>query len=368
MKCRSRLYSILFIGIVVGFAISTVLQNLLLFGLTNSNQHLQKFSVSDSKDGLSIRFAYPQTSDKEREMIGIGGKYEDNTKEMKESSNQKPHIAPQEEAATTEVISKSSMTMISNSQSDPAKSHNDITKERERKKDEYTNSEWHGRSMQDLKRQGPMHKLTDELAPRQPLLIAIVTSVQQLMSQTIALHGTWGKKANHVLYFTGDVQAMPHLPHGMNIVQLEGIDDKQADWDVKEFAVIKYLINHFVEEVDWYLIVSDSVFVNANGLKNKLEFFNPSFNVYLGRSLDGEESKKCNPLTGVVYSKGLLHRLEAYLPQCEGEGQSISQCLVNKGIYCTQAKEVSSRLIVSFTDKTDNYVNCGSNYVKPTLF
>ena len=347
MKCRSRLYSILFIGIVVGFAISTFLQNLLLFGFTNSNQHLQKFSVSNSKDGLSIRFAYPQTSEKEKEMIDIGGEYEDSTKEMKKSSNQKPNISPQEEA-TTEVISKSSMTMVSNSQSDPAKSHNDITEERERKKNEYTNSEWHGRSVQDLKRQGPMHKLTDELATRQPLLIAIVTSVQQLMSQTIALHGTWGKKAKHVLYFTGDVQAMPHLPHGMNTVQLEGIDDKQAGWDVKEFAVIKYLINHFVEEVDWYLIVGDNVFVNVNGLKNKLEFFNANFHVYLGRSLDGEESKKCNPLTGVVYSRGLLHRLEAYLPQCEGEGQSISQCLVSKGIYCTQAKEVSSKFTVFY--------------------
>lgn len=343
MKCRSRLYSVLFIGIVVGFAISTVVQNLLLFGLTDSNHHLQKFSDSNR---LNIRFAYPQTSEKERETVGIGEEYEDSTKKMKESSNQKPNMPPQEET-TTEVIS---MTMVSDSQSDPTKSHNDITKEKERKKAKYINSEWHARSMQDLKRQDPVYKLTDELAPRQPLLIAIVTSVQQLMSQTIALHGTWGKKAEHVLYFTGDVQAMPHLPHGMNTVQLEGIDDKQAGWDVKEFFVIKYLINHFVEEVDWFLIVSDNVFVNANGLKNKLEVFNASFHVYMGRSLDGEESKKCNPLTGVVYSRGLLHRLEAYLSQCEGEGQSISQCLVNRGIYCTQAKEVSTTIDLFFTD------------------
>ena len=210
-----------------------------------------------------------------------------------------------------------------------------------KKQDSYLETNWQGRSVQDLHvAKAPVHKLTDELAVRKSLLIAIITSVQQLMSQTIAIHGTWANEAVQVIYFTGEVETMPHLPHGMNLRQLEGIDDRQANYEIKEFAVIKYLLRNYGEEVDWFLIVGDDVYVNPKSMEKKLLEFNASFQVYMGHTMEGENHMKCDTGPGIVYSRGLLNRLEPYLPQCQGEGISFSDCIIKRGISCTQAKEV----------------------------
>ena len=199
-----------------------------------------------------------------------------------------------------------------------------------------------GRNMQGVNDlpHSPINMLYEELTPRKTLLVAVVTSVQRLMSHTIAIHGTWGRNAQNLVYFTGEVYTMPHLPSNMNVVQLEGIDDRQASWEIKEHAVITYLISHYSDSVDWFLLVGDSTFVSANSLKMKLEDFNAGIQVYMGRSMEGEDKALCNPKTGIVYSRGMLNRLESYLALCAGEELTIGQCINARGIYCTQAKEV----------------------------
>ncbi len=222
--------------------------------------------------------------------------------------------------------------------------NNQIIKEEMDKKHVYMEQNWQGRNMQDLhgESEGVIDKLSDELSTRQSLLVAVITSVQQLMSQTMAIHGTWAKEEPNVLYFVGDVQHMPHLPHGMTVIQLEGVADKQALWEVKEMAVFKYLIAHYSEQVDWYLIIGDDSYVKSYALRQKLEEFNPNVNVYMGNRMANKEvSMQCNPSTGIVYSRGLVSRLEQYLPQCLGEGHSIGSCIIQRGIHCTRAQEVS---------------------------
>ena len=182
--------------------------------------------------------------------------------------------------------------------------------------------------------------LYEELTPRKTLLIAVITSVQRLMSHTIAVHRTWGDTVQNLIYFMGEAYTMPHLPSNMSVVQLEGIDDQQASWEIKEYAVITYLISHYSDStVDWFLLIGDNAFVSTDSLKMKLEEFSANIQVYMGRSMDGENRALCNPKTGIVYSRGLLKLLESYLILCAGEELSIGQCINARGIYCTQAKE-----------------------------
>ena len=107
--------------------------------------------------------------------------------------------------------------------------------------------------------------------------MAVVTSVAQLMSQTLAVQGTWAQEAGHVIYFTGEVKSLPHLPHGMEVVQLEGLDDRQAGWEVKELSVINYVSTHYLDTTDWVLIVGDETYVSPRGLEAEL-------NKYIRRS------------------------------------------------------------------------------------
>ena len=32
------------------------------------------------------------------------------------------------------------------------------------------------------------------------------------------------------ILYTGEVKSLPHLPHGMEVVQLEGLDDRSLGW------------------------------------------------------------------------------------------------------------------------------------------
>ena len=324
VKCKSRrVLLVLFVGIMAGFVISTVLQNLVLNNMIND----RKLSLFALQEHVHPRFANLDQQQTRPENL-------QDTDIM--ATNDEEKVKPEDETieGDRESLSKKrSANMQHNEEETQAKDDNN------RKNYETWRQ---GRNVQNIHTSSQqILKLSDELTSRQPLLIAIITSVQQLMSQTISIHSTWAKKAKRVIYFTGDVQKMPHLPHGMDIVQLEGIDDKQASWDIKEFAVVKYLTRHYVEDIDWFLVIGDDVFVNYEALKNKLEDFNASFQVYMGRPSDDSEHLKCNPATGVIYSRGLLIRIEPYLPQCQGEYQSLSQCIYNRGIHCTQAKEVS---------------------------
>lgn len=227
-----------------------------------------------------------------------------------------------------------------------------IEQEMQRKQIYMERNNWQGRNIQDLHdaTQDPVLKLSDEIATHKPLLIAVITSIQQLMSQTIAIHGTWGKNEKDIIYFVGDVRNMPHLPHGMNIVQLEGVDDKLATWEMKEMAVFKYLVAHYSESIDWFIITGDDVYVKVDALRKKLNNFKPSVNVYMGDKRKSGNDESCEPAPGVVYSTGLMSRVEPYLPQCLGEELTLGSCIVQRGIKCTRAKEVRSEYVYLYME------------------
>ena len=151
------------------------------------------------------------------------------------------------------------------------------------KQRQYQSESWHGRNVRETnERVFPLNKLTDELPTRQTVLISVITSVTQLMSQTLAIQGTWAPEATQVIFFVGEVQTMPHLPHGMHTIQLEGINDKQAGWEVKEFKVIQYLIEHYLDHMDWFLVVGDEAYVVPSHLETQLNHLDASMSAYLG--------------------------------------------------------------------------------------
>ena len=351
MRVKARVYLLLLVGIMVGFMLSNLLQNLALSRYTSVKHDGRNHRTLDYKEyGRLGTIAFANLQEQTEETLEIQlGEYDEDKQGPKHNAGKPmpPSVATDRKSAGAPEAAKEP---LKTEEDGLEKDLQDGIDEEENKLKDPNNgyrANWQGRTVQDFHvPQGPVNKLSDELATRKPLLIAIITSVQQLMAQTIAIHGTWAKNAKHVLYFTGDVQTMPHLPHGMVVIQLEGIDDNQASWEIKEFAVIKYLIKHYLEDVDWFLVIGDDVFVNPESLQKKLGEFNASFQVYMGHSIE-EDSYKCSFGPGVVYSRGLLSRLESYLPQCQGELFSISQCIVQRGIRCTQAKEVSAHVRVS---------------------
>ena len=160
--------------------------------------------------------------------------------------------------------------------------------------------------MSERQQQGsPPNKLTDELPTRQTVLISVITSVTQLVSQILAIQGTWAPEATQVIFFVGEVQTMPHLLHGMHMIQLEGIDNKQAGWEVKEFKVMQYLIKHYLDHVEWFLVVGDEAHVVPSHLETQLNHLDASMSAYLGlagETLVGGRGLGSVQDLGIIYS------------------------------------------------------------------
>jgi hypothetical protein len=189
-------------------------------------------------------------------------------------------------------------------------------------------------------------RLSEELPTRQALLVAVITSVHQLMTQTMSIQGTWAAhRAHQVLYFVGDVETLPHLPQGMEVVMLEGVDDGVGNLELKEIATVKYLTDNFLGKASWFMLIGDRTYLAFERLEARLSLLDSSSLVYMG--LLGEDMM-CNRDPGVVYSRAALESLGAYLPTCwpgggQAGGDSLGGCLNTLGLHCTRAKEVSQR-------------------------
>ena len=321
-KVSFRMYTILLLGMAAGFALSTIFQSLNYATIQRTAGQFRKIVDYSELSRTTVRFSNLEEAEIDPN-IDLGYDYE----RMEQEEQQIPESNPQQDAMfDTPTISV------------------DDSKQKQR---EYVNDNWQGRNVRETNNEiSQSNKLSDELAPRQAVLIVVITSMSQLMSQTLAIQGTWAVEAPRVIYFTGEVQTMPHLPHGMVVVQLEGIDDKQSGWDVKEYATIKYLIEHYLDHVDWFLVVGDEAYVVTSALQRQLNQLDASLSVYMGRPTegDGDSPRLCRTTSGVAYSRGLLERLRPYLPLCwpgRGEMHSLTGCLSVMGLKCTLAKEVS---------------------------
>ena len=339
-----RVYSVLFLGVIVGFALSTMLQTLTL-QRTRSSRALKLQQVVDYRAlDNSKRVEFSNLEGQYDQAIELG-EYEYDRMNVGDQDRAEKDAAPPREDQKAAMFDGPAGQIQRDGNSIQLQENESRLKQRQ-----YRSESWHGRNVRETnERDSPPNKLTDELPTRQTVLTSVITSVTQLMSQTLAIQGTWAPEASQVIFFVGEVQTMPHLPHGMHVIQLEGIDDKQAGWEVKEFKVMQYLIEHYLDHVDWFLVVGDEAYVVPNHLETQLNHLDASMSAYLGlagETLAGGRGLGCVQNPGIVYSRGLLEKLKRYLPMCspeQGEGDSIRDCIGAMEVKCSQASEVRER-------------------------
>ncbi len=327
-----RVYPVLLLGVIVGFGLSSILQGLNNGTIQQSADNLQKIVDYGELSRPRVAFSNLDNAEIDDDIFLGDYDYERMSQQVDVDERESP-LDMEEKSQHDSMLDVPSVPSVLDS------------KLRQR---EYVNDNWQGRNVRETNDGQPLTKLSEELLTRQTLLVAVVTSVSQLMSQTLAIQGTWAVETAQVVYFIGEVQTMPHLPHGMLVVQLEGIDDKLAGWNVKEYHVVQYLIEHYLEKVDWFLLVGDETYVVSDALERQLDRLDAGVPVYMGRPSDSEEGEEktqlCNPDSGIVYSRGLLDRLKPYLPLCwpgHGEMNSLGGCISVMALTCTRAKEVS---------------------------
>lgn len=208
--------------------------------------------------------------------------------------------------------------------------------------------------------------LSHEFHMRKQLFVAVVTSGNHLESAS-TVYDTWGVEANQVVFFVGkDCNASnPHL-RGLPLVRLPNIPDLPMNSVAKSFSVIKYINDNYLNDFQWFLLVSDNVYVRTTRLGSLLKQLDPAEEIYLGRAARGKEDdlkklsllpheRYCLGSSGVVLSHGLLQAVSPKLEFClnallsgqGGQGTSnhadveLGRCISRHvGVQCSQATQV----------------------------
>ncbi|KAM6450771.1 chondroitin sulfate glucuronyltransferase [Liasis olivaceus] len=177
-----------------------------------------------------------------------------------------------------------------------------------------------------------------ELGFHERLFVAVLTSKATLNTLAVAVNKTVGHHFTHLLYFTGLRNAK--VPHGLALVHH---GDERPVWLMYE--TMRYIHQHFGGDFDWFFIMQDDTYAQAQQIKTLVSHLSINQDVYLGRAEEfiggDEQTHYCHGGFGYLLSRSLLFKLSPFLDSCRNEILSVrpdewlGRCLVDfLGISC----------------------------------
>lgn len=119
------------------------------------------------------------------------------------------------------------------------------------------------------------------------LLTGVLSSEEALKSQISALNHTTARLQPALKFFI-TASAMSSVPGLANVV---GFTDTREM--LKPFHALKYLADNYLEEYDFFFLVSDTAFVNARRLTELVSQLSVSQDIYMG-TIAEDDSHYCS--------------------------------------------------------------------------
>ncbi|KAM6411300.1 chondroitin sulfate glucuronyltransferase [Pluvialis apricaria] len=177
-----------------------------------------------------------------------------------------------------------------------------------------------------------------ELGFHERLFVAVLTSKATLNTLAVAVNKTVAHHFPRLLYFTGLRSAK--VPHGMVLV---AHGDERPIWLMYE--TMHYIHQHFGSDYDWFYIMQDDTYAQAEQVKALVTHLSINQDVYLGRAeefIGGDEQVRyCHGGFGYLISRSLLLKLHPHLDSCRNEILSVrpdewlGRCIIDfLGITC----------------------------------
>uniref|UniRef100_A0AAV2K1D8 Hexosyltransferase n=1 Tax=Knipowitschia caucasica TaxID=637954 RepID=A0AAV2K1D8_KNICA len=158
--------------------------------------------------------------------------------------------------------------------------------------------------------------VSTELGIRERLFVGVLTSKNSLSTLAVALNRTISHHLDLVIFFTGTRNRK--VPHGMFVVSH---GDERQIWNM--YQTVKYILEHYIGEFDWFYLVQDDAYVEAGRVKELVEHLSMDRQLYMGRPAEfigGEmEGKYCHGGYGFLLSRSLLLKLQPFLENCRND-------------------------------------------------
>ncbi|CAG4952013.1 unnamed protein product [Parnassius apollo] len=174
-----------------------------------------------------------------------------------------------------------------------------------------------------------------ELGMRAGLLAGALTSEEALGGRAAALNRTAARLLPALRFFI-TASALRSAPAGANVV---GFTDTREM--LKPFHALKYLADNYLEEYDFFFLVTDTTFVNAQRLTELVSRLSVSQDVYMGTVAE-DDTQYCSLESGILLSNSVLRAIHGALDWCVRNSYSphhhenIGRCVLHAAhITCT---------------------------------
>ncbi|KAM9343021.1 chondroitin sulfate synthase 2 [Pholidichthys leucotaenia] len=184
--------------------------------------------------------------------------------------------------------------------------------------------------------------ISTELGMRERLFVGVLTSRNTINTLGVAINRTISHHLDTVIFFTGSRSRK--VPHGMFVVSH---GDERLIWNM--FQTVRYILDHYINEYDWFYFVQDDVYVEADRIRALVDHLSMDRELYMGRPeefIGGEMGGRyCYGGFGYLLSRSLLLRLQPFLESCRND------------ILSARPDEWLGRCIIDYTS-----VNCVGEY------
>lgn len=173
-------------------------------------------------------------------------------------------------------------------------------------------------------------------------LSGVLSSEAALESRAAAFNQT-AADLQPALRFFITASALQGAPGRANVV---GFTDTREM--LKPFHALKYLADNFLEEYDFFFLVSDSTFVNARRLNRLVASLSVSQDLYMG-AVSGDDTHYCTLEAGILMSNSVLRAVHEELDWCVRNSYSphhhenLGRCVLHAaGLRCVAGLQAVS--------------------------
>ncbi|XP_058835207.1 chondroitin sulfate synthase 2 [Topomyia yanbarensis] len=156
-----------------------------------------------------------------------------------------------------------------------------------------------------------------ELGIREKLFVGVMSTQENIDSLATAINKTSAHLVNKIKFFIN----ADNVKANFKLKNIVGFTDTREN--LRPFHVLKYIADNYLDDYDYFLLVSDTSYVNARLLKERLSHISISFNIYMGTphvpNEDGEtqqDSQYCDLHAGIVLSSSVIRKVRANLDWC----------------------------------------------------
>ncbi|XP_053678728.1 chondroitin sulfate synthase 2 [Anopheles nili] len=167
-----------------------------------------------------------------------------------------------------------------------------------------------------------------ELGIREKLFVGVLTTTTNIDSLATAINRTSAHLVNKIKFF---IHA-DNVKTNFDLKNIVGFTDTRPT--LRPFHMLKYIADNYLDEYDYFLLQTDTTYINARTLRQQLEHLSITLDVYMGTPLDetpsggnepeGPDDRReyCDFHAGIILSSGAIRKIRANLDWCVRNSES----------------------------------------------